>query len=187
MMRADKVSYYLDIAQTVGAKSTCMRTHYGAVIVKNDEIISTGYNGSPRGCTNCSKIGQCPREVLGTGHGDAYNLCMSVHAEMNAMLSAARTEMLGATVFIVGIRTATGKFADPAPCLLCHRMLINSGIVDCYGRYYDPDTSALTDIKIDISNELFVKRVRTEYDKLIPSLDYETTATLVGLLDQYVV
>ena len=100
-VRASKDNYYLDIAEAVGEKSTCLRRHYGAVIVKNDEIISTGYNGSPRGCINCTDDA-CMRNELGFAKGRGYNICGAVHAEMNAVISAARRDMIGATIYIVG-------------------------------------------------------------------------------------
>lgn len=184
-MRPDKLAYYLDMAQTVSERSTCLRTRYGAVIVKNDEVVSTGYNGAPRGCKNCSDVGSCPREMVNTAHGDAYNLCFSVHAEMNAMLSAARSEMLGGSIYICGIRTSTGKYSDPNPCLLCHRMLINSGIANAYGRFYDPAAGTVMDCPLDISPEFFIQRVRAEYDKLITRMDYDMAAALVMVLDKY--
>lgn len=184
-MRPDKTTYYLDLAKAVSERSTCLRSRYGAVIVNHDEVVATGYNGSPRGCKNCSEVGSCPREMMSTAHGDAYNLCYSVHAEMNAMLSASRAEMLGASIYICGIRVASGKYVDPNPCLLCHRMLINSGIARAYGRVYDSATGTTSDEVLDITPEFFIKRVRAEYDKVITKMDYDMAAALVMALDQF--
>ena len=98
MPRIDKTNYYLDIAQTVSERSTCLRRHYGAIIVQNDEIVSTGYNGAPRGRKNCIDLGYCTREAMNIPSGERYELCRSVHAEANAIISASRREVLGATL-----------------------------------------------------------------------------------------
>ena len=92
MDRIDKINYYLEIADTVLKRGTCLRRNYGAVIVKNDEIISTGYTGAPRGRTNCIDLGFCAREKLNIKSGEKYELCRSVHAEQNAVISAARKD-----------------------------------------------------------------------------------------------
>ena len=88
--RMSKDKYYLNIADAVLDRSTCLRRKYGAIIVKNDEILSTGYNGAPRGRVNCSELGYCNREQLRIPSGQRYELCRSVHAEANAIISAAR-------------------------------------------------------------------------------------------------
>lgn len=131
--RISKDQYYLDMAKDVLKRSTCLRRAYGAVIVKNDEVISTGYNGAPRGEINCIDTGICERERLNVPKGERYELCVAVHAEQNAIISAARSEMLGATIYIAGIEVATGKLANPAPCMICRRMLKNAGIARCVG------------------------------------------------------
>ena len=100
MGRIDKENYYLDIAQTVAGRSTCLRRCYGAILVKSDEIISTGYNGAPRGRRNCVDLNYCTREALNIPSGERYELCRSVHAEANAIISAARSEALGATLYM---------------------------------------------------------------------------------------
>lgn len=129
MVRNSKEEYYLDIAQTVAQRSTCLRRKYGAVIVKNDEIISTGYNGAPRGCKNCSDIGTCKREELNIPSGERYELCRSVHAEQNAIISASRRDMVGATIYLAGVDGKNGKLlAKAEPCSLCKRFILNSGI-----------------------------------------------------------
>ena len=156
-----KIEYYLDIAEAVARKSTCLRRQYGAIIVKNDEIISTGYNGSPRGCVNCSDVGSCMRDVLGIIKGDAYNLCLSVHAEMNAIVSASRQEMIDSTLYIVGIESKDGNYADPMPCLLCHRLIINAGIKECYGYTGTKERPGI--VTLDVSGEKFMHRVYDEY------------------------
>ena len=127
-MRPDKHGYYLSIAEAVLARSTCLRRKYGAVIVKDDEIISTGYNGSPRGLPNCCDLGYCFREHEQIPHGERYEACKSVHAETNAIISASRKDMLGATLYLAG-KEADGSIIYYAePCLMCRRLIINAGI-----------------------------------------------------------
>lgn len=126
--RISKDKYYLDIADAVNRRSTCLRRQYGAVIVKNDEIISTGYNGSPRGEANCCDCGECERERLGVPKGERYELCVAVHAEQNAIISASRDRMIGADIYICGRNVADGSLANPAPCMMCRRVIKNAGI-----------------------------------------------------------
>ena len=129
MERTDKINYYLDIAETVSKRSTCMRRKYGAIIVLNDEIISTGYNGAPRGRKNCVDLGHCTRDTLGIPSGERYELCRSVHAEQNAIISAARRDCIGATLYLAGRNSKTGELlSDTMPCSMCRRFIINSGI-----------------------------------------------------------
>jgi dCMP deaminase len=129
MERKDRINYYLDIAETVTERSTCIRRQWGAVIVKNDEIISTGYNGAPRGRKNCTDVGTCIREKLQVPRGERYELCRSVHAEQNAIISASRRDMIGATLFIVGVDPKTNEYVEKSmPCALCKREIINSGL-----------------------------------------------------------
>ncbi len=129
MGRIDKTNYYLDIAETVLERSTCLRSRYGAIVVHNDEIVSTGYNGAPRGRENCIDLGYCLREQLQIPHGQRYELCRSVHAEMNAIISASRSECLGATLYLAGKNAATGEYLETVqPCSMCRRVIINAGI-----------------------------------------------------------
>ena len=129
MGRTDKENYYLDIADAVLKRSTCLRRKYGAIIVRNDEIISTGYNGAPRGRKNCSDLGSCMREKLGIPSGERYELCRSVHAEANAIISASRREMIGATLYLVGRDAKTNELLTGAmSCSMCKRQIINAGI-----------------------------------------------------------
>lgn len=128
-MRKDKINYYLDIAQSVSERSTCLRRHYGCIIVKNDEIIATGYNGAPRGRKNCDELGYCYREQMKVPRGERYELCRSVHAEQNAIISAARRDLLDATMFICGINASSNEVEpNSTSCLMCKRVVINSGI-----------------------------------------------------------
>jgi len=128
-MRRDKHNYYLDIAQTVCERSTCLRRQYGAIIVKNDSIVSTGYSGAPRGRKNCSDLGRCIRAELKIPRGERYELCRSVHAEANAIINAARSEMLGATMYLAGVELPSGELiAEANSCSMCKRMIINAGI-----------------------------------------------------------
>ena len=129
MERISKENYYLNIAETVLERSTCLRRLYGAIIVKNDEIISTGYNGAPRGRANCSDLGYCSREAMKIPRGERYELCRSVHAEANAIISASRRDMVGGTIYLVGRNAATGELLpDATSCLMCRRMVINAGL-----------------------------------------------------------
>lgn len=127
--RTSKKNYYLDIADSVLERSTCLRRKYGAIIVRNDEIISTGYNGAPRGRRNCTDIGTCTRELLKIPSGERYELCRSVHAEANAIISASRRDMIGATIYLVGRDAVTNELlTDAMSCSMCKRQIINSGI-----------------------------------------------------------
>ncbi len=129
MERRDKRNYYLDIAETVSERGTCLRRNYGAIIVNNDEIISTGYVGAPRGRRNCNDIGKCVRNELHVPRGERYELCRSVHAEANAIISADRRSMIGASLYLVGREVNTGDFvANSCCCSMCKRMVINAGI-----------------------------------------------------------
>ena len=137
MGRIDKENYYLDIAQTVAGRSTCLRRCYGAILVKSDEIISTGYNGAPRGRRNCVDLSYCTREALNIPSGERYELCRSVHAEANAIISASRRDMLGGTLYLVGREAKSGDLTDAVPCSMCKRTIINSGIKDVVMRNAD--------------------------------------------------
>ena len=129
MDRISKENYYLDIAQTVLERATCLRRVYGAIIVKNDEIISTGYNGAPRGRANCVDMGYCYREAMKVPRGERYELCRSVHAEANAIISASRRDMVGGTIYLVGRDAQTGRLLnDATSCPMCRRMVINAGL-----------------------------------------------------------
>lgn len=128
-MRRDKHNYYLDIAETATERGTCIRRNFGAIIVKNDEIISTGYVGAPRGRINCCDKGTCIREELNIPRGTRYELCRSVHAEANAIISAARKDMIGATIYLVCKDYKTKELvAGTSCCSMCKRMVINAGI-----------------------------------------------------------
>ena len=128
-LRTDKENYYLDIADTVLQRSTCLRRKYGAIIVRNDEIISTGYNGAPRGRKNCTDMNFCMREHLNIPSGERYELCRSVHAEANAIISASRRDMLGATLYLVGRDAKTNELlSNTTSCSMCKRQVINAGI-----------------------------------------------------------
>lgn len=129
MARIDKENYYLDIAETVLERSTCMRRCYGAIIVQNDEIVSSGYNGAPRGRKNCGDLGYCTREAMNIPSGERYELCRSVHAEANAIISASRREVLGATLYMACKDPKTGGLISGATsCSMCRRLIINAGI-----------------------------------------------------------
>ena len=129
MQRRDKQNYYLDIAETVLERGTCLRRNFGAIIVRDDQIISTGYSGSPRGRRNCCDIGVCMREKLSIPRGERYEMCRSVHAEQNAIIAAARRDMIGASLYLVGRDASTGELVEDAnACAMCKRPIINAGI-----------------------------------------------------------
>lgn len=129
MARIDKVNYYLDIAQTVAERSTCLRRCYGAIVVNHDEIVSSGYNGAPRGRKNCADLDYCTREELKIPSGERYELCRSVHAEANAIISASRREMLGSTLYMACVDPSSGALIPGSTsCSMCRRQIINAGI-----------------------------------------------------------
>ncbi len=136
MERIDKINYYLDIAETVASRATCLRKKYGTVIVKNDEIIATGYCGAPRGRKNCCDIGYCTKKkLLPEAHHGGYDACRAVHSEQNAIISASRQEMLGSNLYLVGYRTENHEYEEgAAPCLMCRKMIINAGIEKVFVR-----------------------------------------------------
>ena len=147
MERISKENYYLDIAETVLERATCLRRVYGAIIVTNDEIISTGYNGAPRGRANCSELGYCSREALQVPRGQRYELCRSVHAEANAIISASRRDMAGGTLYLVGRDAQTGELlGDATSCAMRRRMVINAGLA-----------------------RVVIRRTRTEFDVVMVS------------------
>ena len=127
--RPTKDKYYLNIAREVARRSTCLRRAFGAVIVNRDQIVSTGYGGAPRQTINCISIGICLRDQLKVKPGEKYELCRSVHAEQNAIIHSSRLDMIGATLYLVGLDYKTKKILNNAePCRMCKRMIINAGI-----------------------------------------------------------
>ena len=128
MERVSKENYYLDIAQTVAERATCLRRKFGAIIVKNDVIVSTGYNGAPRGRKNCTDLNFCYRDKLNIPRGERYEMCRSVHAEQNAICQAAYYghATAGSTIYVT-----------ISPCLTCAKLIINAGIKEVvYGGDY---------------------------------------------------
>ena len=153
MERRDKINYYLDLAEVVSKRGTCLRRLYGAVIVKNDEVISTGYVGAPRGRKNCSDLGVCIREKMKIPRGERYELCRSVHAEANAIISAERNKMIGSSLFLVGVDARTGEYVENASCCsMCKRMVINAGIEKVYVRD-DKDSYRVIEVSDWIEND----------------------------------
>ena len=143
--RTSKENYYLDIADAVSERSTCLRRKYGAIIVRNDEIISTGYNGAPRGRQNCTDLGRCTRDELHIPSGERYELCRSVHAEANAIISAARRDTMNATLYLAGRNAKTGEILhDTTSCSMCRRMIINAGIEKVVARIGDTEFTVTT-------------------------------------------
>lgn len=157
MERVDKTNYYLDIAEAVSERGTCTRKNWGAIIVKNDEIISTGYVGAPRGRENCSDLGYCiKKKTFPDVRHAGYDACRSVHAEQNAMLSCARRDMIGANLYLVGIRQDTKDYEkDASPCLMCRKLIINSGITHVYVRI-DKRNYKVIDVDEWIKNDDFL-------------------------------
>ncbi len=152
-MRIDKRNYYLDIAESVSERGTCLRRNFGAVIVKDDEIISTGYVGAPRGRKNCCDLKYCTREKLNIPRGERYELCRSVHAEQNAIISAPRNKMLDSTLYLVGINYNDKSYvANARPCALCKRMIINAGIKEIVIRNTKEDFTII-DVEDFIKND----------------------------------
>ncbi len=144
--RPSKTDYYLDIATNVAARGTCLRRNYGAVIVKNDAIVSTGYTGAPRGIANCCDIGTCERDLRGVPSGERYELCRSVHAEMNAIINSSREQNLNATLYLVGIDMESGAYVNAEPCFLCKRIILNAGISEVISRNEDRSSSLVIPI-----------------------------------------
>ena len=133
--RISKINYYLDIAETVASRSTCLRKKYGAIIVNNDIIISTGYCGAPRGRANCCDRGTCIREELNIPRGERFELCRSVHAEANAMLAASREQMMGAVMYQTCVNPKSDEIIGPIDsCQMCKRLIINAGISQVINR-----------------------------------------------------
>ena len=152
-MRTTKTNYYLDIAETVLERGTCLRRNFGAIIVNNDEIVSTGYVGAPRGRQNCSDMGTCLRQKHNVQRGTRYELCRSVHAEANAIISASRRSMIGASLYLVGREKDTGEYVKNAmPCAMCKRMIINSGVSKIYVRD-DEENYRVYDVNEWIEND----------------------------------
>lgn len=150
-IRMSKEMYYLGIAKAVAERSTCLKRKYGAVIVKDDEIIACGYNGSPRGEENCNEKGDCPR--LNVEHGSNYEICKSVHAEMNAIISASRKDMLGSVLYLYG--EEEGKVILAEPCSICSRLIKNAGIIEVVG---SKSITVLdnTHFKMDINKDTYL-------------------------------
>ena len=153
MERRDKINYYLDLADVVSKRGTCLRRRYGAVIVNNDEVISTGYVGAPRGRKNCSDIGFCIRQKLNIPRGERYELCRSVHAEANAIISAEREKMIGSTLYLSGREVSTGEYVENSnSCSMCKRMIINAGISKVIVRDTE-NTYRIVDVQDWIEND----------------------------------
>ncbi|MBP1566184.1 MAG: cytidine deaminase [Oscillospiraceae bacterium] len=153
MTRCDKINYYLDIAETVLKRGTCIRRNFGAIIVKNDEIISTGYVGAPRGRANCSDLGYCTREKLNIPKGERYELCRSVHAEANAIICAPRHEMIGASIYLACHDSKTNTlYGNVEPCSMCKRLIINAGISQVIVRT-SPTEYKIIDVESWIEND----------------------------------
>lgn len=126
--RISKIDTYLNVAETFAYRSTCIKRKYGAVIVKDDVVVSTGYNGSPRGYENCCDIGQCPRIALNLHQGDGYGICRAIHAEENALLNCSREQTMGADLYLAGVNPDDNSVHQANPCPLCARLIVQAGI-----------------------------------------------------------
>lgn len=149
--RISKDEYYLGIAEAVLRRSTCIRRNYGAVLVNNDEIVSTGYNGSPRGEQNCCDKQFCEREAQNVPKGERYELCVAIHAEDNAITSAGRDKANGGTLYIVGREANGNGYANPCPCMMCRRKIVNAGIKRVVGLFSENGKTFVKDIDVSLS------------------------------------
>ena len=151
--RVSKHNYYLDIAQTVSERSTCLRKRYGAIIVKNDSIISTGYNGAPRDRKNCSDLDFCMRNKLNIPRGERYEMCRSVHSEANAIIAASREQMIGSTLYMCCTDPQTNAIEGGTnSCMMCKRMILNAGIAQVVIRD-TKDDYRIIDVKEWVEND----------------------------------
>ncbi len=132
--RVSKIDTYLNCAEVFAYRSTCIKRKYGAVIVKNDVVISTGYNSYPRGKENCCDKGECPRMALNLHQGEGYAMCKAVHAEANALLNCSREQTVDADLYLTGINPKDSSIHIAKPCPLCARMIIQAGIKNVYLR-----------------------------------------------------
>lgn len=132
--RVSKIDTYLNCAEVFAYRSTCMKRKYGAVIVKDDVVISTGYNGAPRGFDNCSDLGTCPRIDRNMHQGEGYGICRAIHAEANALLNCSRQQTIGADLYLVGVNPGDNSIHEAKPCPLCARTIIQAGIRNVYLR-----------------------------------------------------
>ena len=153
MSRVSKHNYYLDIAQTVAERCTCLRKKFGAIIVKDDVIVSTGYNGAPRGRQNCNDLNFCMRDKLNIPRGERYELCRSVHSEANAIIAAPRDMMIGSVLYMCCTDPKTGEIVGgTTSCMMCKRMVINAGIEKVYVRETETEFSVY-EVKDWIEND----------------------------------
>ena len=154
-MRPNKHKYYLDIALAVAKRSTCLRRCYGAVIVNNDEVIATGYTGAPRGTSNCTDLNKCLRNELNITSGQNYELCRSVHAETNAIISTSRKNMIGSTMYVVGFDPYTQEILfNTDSCIMCKRIIINAGIKNVvYHNSVSPNQYIIKNVLSWINND----------------------------------
>jgi dCMP deaminase len=138
--------YFIEISMVVSSRSTCLRRRYGAVIVKDNVIVSTGYNGAPRGSVNCVDRGTCRRQELNIPAGERYELCEAVHAEQNAIINGTPERMKDATIYVAGFEEGD-IFAEGKPCLLCRRMIRNAQIRQVVYLSREGDIIRLEDVR----------------------------------------
>lgn len=149
----DKINKYLDMAEDVARKSKCLRANYGSIIVKNDKVISYGYNDVPDGRSTCSELGYCIKERLNIPHGEGYSKCRAICSEQNAIIRANPEELVDSTLYLVGLDPKTNDYIDdPKPCCVCERFIINSRIKEVYVRL-NKEEYKLIDAKDFINND----------------------------------
>ncbi|MDE5604302.1 MAG: dCMP deaminase family protein [Eubacterium sp.] len=139
--RISKIDTYLNCAENFAYRSTCIKRKYGAVIVKDDAVISTGYNGSPRGFEDCCDIGKCPRIEKDLHQGEGYGMCRAIHAEANALLNCSREQTIGADLYLAGVNPNDCSVHKAKPCPLCARMIIQAGIKNVILRIGDGENN----------------------------------------------
>ena len=132
--RVSKIDTYLNCAEVFAYRSTCLKRKYGAVIVKDDVVVSTGYNGSPRGFDNCCDLGVCPRMDRNMHQGEGYGMCRAIHAEENALLNCSRQQTMDADLYLVSVNPKDNSIHEAKPCPLCARSIIQAGIRNVYLR-----------------------------------------------------
>lgn len=162
-VRVGKLRYYLEIAEAVSKRATCLRRQVGAVIVVNEQVVASGYCGAPRGVKDCLERKSCIRQVMNVPHNERYELCRSVHAEQNAIINAARAgvSIFGGDIYVWGYCRETNKIFNTTPCLMCLKMVVNAGLRHFY--YIAPDSLIgageidLSILKVKWSDEEFLK------------------------------
>ena len=177
-IRKDKFRYYLDIALEISKRGTCIRRNYGSVIVNKDRIVSTGYSGAPRGAPNCKDIGLCPREEKELPQYSGYEICKSVHSEVNAIIHANYDEMIDGAIYIAGFHddAGGGELMNVMPCSMCSRIIINAGLAKVIVRRIHNGQEGLRIIDVSAF-------VRCGYEEVVAQDERAKLEVLPGLKD----